>query len=429
MPRAEVLDRAVADRPVLISGHDAHGLWVNTAALERAGITADTPDPADGRIIRDAEGSPTGALLDGAMNLVLQLRPAVTEQTIADAILAAQARLHSVGVTAWADAMVGESELGGDPFGAYLRLAEEGKLTARVLLGLWWDRTRGLEQIEEFVRRRERVAQLPNLSATTVKIMQDGMLENHTGAMLCPYSDGHAGSGASFIDPAELRSITAELDRLGFDIHFHGCGDRAVRECLDAVAELRAGGGGVGRRHQIAHVDVVHPDDLARFAELDVTANIQMLWARRDKEMIERKLPQLGTAREHWQFPFGSLHRAGARLAAGSDWPVSDPNPLWAIHAGMHRTAPRDDVHAIGAEAHHHPLERQEGLDLTTALDAYLSGAARANRLDAETGRIAPGMLADLVILDDSLCSAPDVSRVGVRETFVGGRSVARSRS
>lgn len=451
MPTAAVLDTvaSVGSRPVVVDGHDGHGVWVNTAALTAAGIDATTPDPADGRIVRDAAGTPTGTLLDGAMELVAALAPARPAETMTDALLAAQERLHSVGVTAWADAMVGATETQGDPFDTYLDLFDRGLLTARVSLGLWWQRSEGLEQIELFRARRDAVTQFgapDRLRATTVKIMQDGMVENLTGAMVDPYVGscgcGGAGSpagaavGPSFNAPVRLNEAAAALDSEGFDLHFHGCGDRAVRECLDAVEHLRsvngvtgASSGGtrtVDRRHQIAHVDVVHPDDMARFAELDVTANLQMLWARRDTEMLERKLPQLGAGREAWQFPFGGLHRAGARLAAGSDWPVSDPNPLWAVHTGVHRTAPQVDVHAVGAEAHSVPLERQHALDFTTALDAYLTGSAYVDRLDHVTGRIAPGMAADLVILDQPLRYVPDVSTVGVAETFVAGCSVWR---
>ncbi|WP_297005243.1 amidohydrolase [uncultured Corynebacterium sp.] len=454
MPTASVLDTvaSVGSRPVIVDGHDGHGVWVNTAALTAAGIDASTPDPADGRIVRDAAGRPTGSLLDGAMELVAALAPEQSSVTLADALLAAQERLHSVGVTAWADAMVGATETQGDPFDTYLDLFDRGLLTARVSLGLWWQRAEGLEQIELFRTRRDAAAQfgaLDRLRATTVKIMQDGMVENLTGAMVDPYvgscgcgaGDSSAGAvaGPSFNAPVRLNEAAVALDAEGFDLHFHGCGDRAVRECLDAVEYLLSADGAsaapsgssgkrrtVDRRHQIAHVDVVHPDDMSRFADLDVTANLQMLWARRDTEMLERKLPQLGREREAWQFPFGGLHRAGARLAAGSDWPVSDPNPLLAVHTGVHRTAPEVDVHAVGAEAHSVPLERQHALDFTTALEAYLTGSAYVDRLDRVAGRIAPGMAADLVILDQPLRYTPDVSTVGVVETFVAGRSVWR---
>ncbi|AWT25083.1 N-substituted formamide deformylase [Corynebacterium provencense] len=438
MPTAEILDSAgesVAARPVVIDGHDGHGVWVNTAALRAAGITAETPDPDDGRIVRDADGSPTGTLLDGAMQLVAHLTPARTADSVAQALLAAQRRLHSVGVTAWADAMVGVTETHPDPFDTYLDLYDSGLLTGRVSLGLWWQRTEGIEQIDLFRQRRDLVAALGHperLRASTVKIMQDGMVENLTGAMVDPYVGScgcGGGTGPSFNSPVRLAEAAAALDAEGFDLHFHGCGDRAVRECLDAVEYARASGQRpptVDRRHQIAHVDVVHPDDMTRFADLDVTANLQMLWARRDTEMLERKLPQLGAEREAWQFPFGGLHRAGARLAAGSDWPVSDPNPLWAIHTGVSRTAPAADVHAVGGQAHTVALERQHGLDFTTALDAYLTGSAWVNRLDGVAGRIAPGTAADLVVLDAPLRRVPDVSTVGVVETFVGGVSVWR---
>ncbi|MCD7101254.1 amidohydrolase [Pseudoclavibacter sp. 13-3] len=424
MPGAAVLDEAINDRPVIVNGHDGHSMWCNSRALQEAGITEATPDPRGGRIVRDASGRPTGTLLDAAMDLAAALRPAKSIDGVKAALLAAQHRLNSVGVTAWADAMVGVSELGPDPFEAYLQLAREGALHSHVSLALWWDRTRGLEQIDDFVRRREQARDEPLLSASTVKIMQDGMVENHTAAMLAPYADSTEPiSGDSFIPAAELREISQRLDRLGFDIHYHACGDRAVRECLDAVEAVRRSGGGAGRRHQIAHLDVVHPADLQRFAELDVTANVQMLWARRDKEMIERKLPQLGVAREAMQFPFASLRRAGARLAAGSDWPVSDPNPLWAVHTGMLRTAPTADVHAIGGQALTHPLERQEGIEFSAALDAYLTGAAWVNRLD-DRGALRPGLAADLVLLRQNLRETPDLSTVEVIETFVDGVSV-----
>ena len=427
MPNAAVLDEVISDRPVIVNGHDGHSMWCNSRALERAGITVTTPDPRGGRIVRDASGRPLGTLLDAAMDLAAALRPVKSLDGVKAALLAAQRRLNSVGVTAWADAMVGVSELGPDPFEAYLQLAHEGALHSHVSLGLWWDRTRGLEQIEDFVRRRELVRDEPLLSASTVKIMQDGMVENHTAAMLAPYADATdpAQVGESFIAPHELNEISQRLDAQNFDIHYHACGDRAVRECLDAVEAVRRSGGRVGRRHQIAHLDVVSPADLERFAELDVTANIQMLWARRDKEMIERKLPQLGVARETAQFPFASLRRAGARLAAGSDWPVSDPNPLWAMHTGMLRTAPSADVHAIGDEALTHPLERQEGIEFSAALDAYLTGAAWVNRLD-DRGVLRPGLAADLVLLRQSLRTTPDLSTVEVIETFVDGVSVYR---
>ena len=432
-PTAALLDSVVPDRPVVLTGHDGHSTWVNTAALTAAGISRDTPDPSDGVIVRDPTGAPTGVLLDGAMRLIAALVPEVDEDRLVAALRAAQAKLHSVGITAWQDAMVGDSDLGPDPQGAYARLAVAGELTGRVVQGLWWDRTRGLEQIPDLVARRESVRTLPGISANVVKVMQDGMVENLTAAMLSPYcgAGAPAGTGPSFIEPSLLAAATVELERHGFDIHFHAVGDRAVRECLDAVEAARAANGPTALRHQIAHLDVVDPADVPRFASLGVIANLQMLWARRDEEIVTRKLPLLGPAREASHFPFGALHAAGARLAAGSDWPVSAPDPLLAIHTAVHRTAPAQDVHAIGEGVLAQPLEPDQALGLGTALETFMTGAAYANRLETSSGALRVGMDADLVVLDASLESAaapggPGVGSLDVAATYVGGDAVYR---
>lgn len=430
-PTAHLLDEVISDRPVILTGHDGHTSWVNSAALRAAGIDRNTPDPADGAIARDDDGHPTGVLFDGAMRLIAHLTPEVDEDRIVAALRAAQQRLHSVGITAWQDAMVGDSELGPDPQSAYTRLVTAGELTGHVVQGLWWDRERGLEQIDDLVARRQNVRDVPGIRADVIKIMQDGMVENRTAAMLSPYAGPGPQNdcGPSFIDPQLLSQAALELERQGFDLHFHAVGDRAVRECLDAVAGARGINGPTGLRHQIAHLDVVDPADLPRFAELGVTANVQMLWARRDQEIVQRKLGLLGPGREPHHFPFGALHAAGAQLAAGSDWPVSAPDPLLAIHTATTRTAPAEDVHAIGDGVLTNPLEPAQAIPLGTALDAFLTGAAYANRLETRTGALRVGMDADLAILDTDLAEAAGpggsgIGSVNVAATFVAGKPV-----
>jgi predicted amidohydrolase YtcJ len=248
--------------------------------------------------------------------------------------------------------------------------------------------------------------------------------------MLAPYSGNPAHgtpTGLSFIDPTELAKICTELDALDFQVHMHAVGDRAVRECLDALAAARANNPGSGNRHQVAHLDVVDPADVPRFAELDVIANIQALWARRDTEIVERKLPLLGPDREPHHFPFGALHRAGARLAMGSDWPVTDPNPLWAVHTAVTRLGPPEDPHAVGPDALTRPLEAEQALDLRTALSAYTRGSAYANGADDELGSIEVGTLADLVLLDRPVLSGEGVSGALPVLTLVGGDAVHRT--
>lgn len=422
-PTRRILDALVPDRPAILTSHDGHGVWVNSRALEAAGVDDAVTDPPGGRFVRDESGRLTGVLLDAAMRAIEAIRPEPTPGFLAAALLAAQARLHSVGVTTWHDAAVGASELGPDSLGDYLALDARGELTARVIACQWWDRDRGLDQLEELVARRERAAASRRVRAGVVKIMQDGVIENHTGALLEPYADGSGERGDSFLPPEELDRVVAALDARGFDVHLHAVGDRAVRECLDAVEHARRENGGSSGRHQIAHLDVVDPADLDRFAALDVTANAQLLWARTDVEIVERKLPLMGQDRARHHFPFGSLHRHGARIAAGSDWPVSDPNPLWAIHTGTTRLAPSTDPHATGP-ALTDPLLPEEALPLATALDAYTGTAAWVGRLEDETGRLAPGLAADLVVLDRDISDGRGLDRARVVETIAGGRTV-----
>jgi predicted amidohydrolase YtcJ len=426
-PTRSLLDAIVPDRPVILTSHDGHGVWVNSRALEAAGVAPDVADPSGGHFVRDEHGTLTGVLLDTAMQALNPIIPAPEPGFLEDAVLAAQRRLHSVGVTTWHDAAVGTSELGPDSLDAYLSLERQGALTARVVLCQWWDRDRGLEQLAELEARRERVAaQTARIAAGTVKIMQDGMIENHTAALLDDYSD-HAGfRGDSFIPPEQLATIVAELDARGFDVHLHAVGDRAVRECLDAVAHARSLNGPEGGRHQLAHLDVVDTADIDRFAELDVTVNAQLLWARTDAEIVERKLPMMGADRAERHFPFETLRAHGARIVAGSDWPVSDPNPLWAMHTGTTRLAPATDPHATGL-ALTEPLLASEALPPATVLDAYTATAAWIGRREATTGRLRPGFAADLVLLDRDISDGTSFDAARVAETFIDGRTVYRA--
>ncbi|WP_116045905.1 amidohydrolase [Amycolatopsis palatopharyngis] len=430
LPSRQDLDAVVPDRPVVLASHDAHGIWVNTCALRRAGIDDATPDPPGGRINRDAEGTATGVLVESAADLVTELIPPPSPELMERALLEAQRHLQSLGVTTWQDAIIGSMWGTPDNLPTYLSLAQDGRLTARVVGALWWTANRGLGQLDELKERRA-ASGLGRFRATSVKIMQDGICENCTGSMLTPYasgSTGHGDTGMSFIPPGELAQIARALDADGFQIHLHAVGDRAVRESLDSLEYALGSNGPTDNRHQIAHLDVVHPTDIPRFKQLGVVANIQALWARKDREIVERKLPLLGQERARWHFPFGSLARSGAILAMGSDWPVTDPNPLWAIHTAVHRTGPPEDPHAVGDEALTEPLEAAEAIDLRAALTAYTMGSAYANHLDHETGTIEAGKLADLVLLDRDILTTPQISSAQVTLTMVGGETVFRSR-
>jgi predicted amidohydrolase YtcJ len=420
-PTKEPLDAVVGDRPVYLPNRDGHGAWVSSRALELAGVTAATPDPADGRIERDAAGQPTGMLQEGATRLVARLLPEVTEDDWYRALLAAQRHLLSLGLTGWQDAIIGSYLGEADPLGAYLRAASAGTLTATVTGALWWDRNRGLDQLPELLERR-RIGQAGRFRATSVKMMLDGVAENHTAAMLEPYLDadgcdsGHA--GLDFIDPAELPRYVTALDAEGFQVHFHALGDRAVRNALDAIEAARTGSGAWALRHHLAHLQVIHPDDVPRFAQLSATANIQALWATHEPQMDDLTIPFLGDRRSGWQYPFGSLVAAGAPLCAGSDWPVSSPNPLWGMHVAVNRSLPAS-AGGTGAD----PFLPGQAISRETALAAYTSGSARVNGRDDEAGSIRPGLDADFAVVDADLAHLPaaEICRASVRQTWVRG--------
>jgi predicted amidohydrolase YtcJ len=424
-PAATELDTAVPDRPAVLHNRDHHGAWANSRALELAGVTAETPDPPDGRIERLPDGTPQGTLHEGAVDLVARLLPAMAPSEYTAGLLEGQRYLFSLGVTAWQDAIVGAYDGMADTGSTYTVATDRGELAADVVGALWWDRELGLAQLPELVERR-REQSTGRFRATSVKIMQDGVCENFTAAMLSPYLDGHGhptgNAGHSFVDAEELKEVVVALAGEGFQVHVHAIGDRGTREALDAFAAAREAGHVGDLRHHIAHLQVIHPDDVPRFAELDVAANAQALWACHEPQMDELTIPFLGDERATWQYPFGGLHRAGARLVMGSDWPVTSPDPLAAIHTAVTRTT-------YGEEGR--PFLPDQAIDLATAFAAYTSGSAWVNgrdRLDG-AGVLAPGHVADLVVLDRDPFGAPaeEIAAARVVSTWVGGAAVFRA--
>jgi predicted amidohydrolase YtcJ len=425
-PSADDLDAVVPDRPVFLPNRDHHGAWVNSRALELAGITAETPDPPDGRIERLPDGRPQGTLHEGAMDLVAGLQPDLASEEYAAGLVEGQRYLFSLGVTAWQDAIVGAYDGMADTGSTYLDAVANGDLVADVVGALWWERGLGLAQLPDLVERRRKQTG-GRFRATSVKIMQDGVCENFTAAMLSPYLDGHGHAtdhaGHSFVEAEELKEIVVALAAEGFQVHVHCIGDRGTREALDAFAAARGAGHGSDLRHHIAHLQLVHPDDVPRFAELGVAANAQALWACHEPQMDELTIPFLGDERATWQYPFGGLHRAGARLVMGSDWPVTSPDPLAAIHTAVTRTSYGEEGSA-GQE----PFLPEQALDLTTAFAAYTSGSAWVNGRDRRDGAgvLAPGNVADLVVLDRDPFTGPadEIGASRVSSTWVSGATV-----
>jgi predicted amidohydrolase YtcJ len=433
IPRRELLDAVLPDRPVLLYNRDGHGAWVNSRALELAGITRETPDPPHGRIERDPDGRPIGMLQEAATDLVAHLVPAHTPVELERAIIDAQAELHALGIVGWQDANVDPAELD-----AYRAVAGRGELTARVVTALGADEIEAFGGLDGLAMARDRIAAdagaadrlapgPARLAASAVKFFVDGVLENRTGALLDPYLDEAGlptgGTGFSNREPAELARLAMELDRRGFQLHFHAIGDRAVREALDAIEAARLANGARDARHHVAHIQLIHPADRTRFRALDAIANAQPLWAVHEAQMDDLTIPILGPERTTWQYPFGSLLRAGARLAFGSDWTVSTADPFPQIEVAVRRIWPGSP----DAE----PFLPSERISLDDALRSATVGSAFVNRRD-DAGWLGVGRLADLVVLDRELRDTGPTGSIAatrVVATMVGGAFVHESPS
>jgi predicted amidohydrolase YtcJ len=318
-------------------------------------------------------------------------------------------------VTAWQDAIVDPRELA-----AYRTFAERGLLTGRAIACQWWERDRGADQIDEMIEAR-RITTMGRLRAGSVKIMQDGVMENFTAAMLQPYLDGDGrpttNRGLSYVDPEALKGHVTQLDAAGFQVHFHALGDRAVREALDAIEAALAANGPTDGRHHLAHLQVVDPADFPRFRALGAVANIQPLWACRDEQMVGLTLSFVTPDRGALMYPFRSLLEAGATLAGGSDWTVSTADVLKEVEVAVTRRG-----RGLPDEG---PLVPAEALDLTDALAAFTIGSAYVNHLDDVTGTVEVGKLADLVVLDRDIEAAPELMGDGsVLLTLIEGVAV-----
>ena len=424
-PLASLIDAVVSDRPVSLSSRDHHSMWANSAAFRAAGVDANTPDPSDGRIERLADGSPAGTLHEGAMGLVEEHAPAATADLLVAGLSRAQDELIAQGITGWQDAMVGAGVGIPDPKDAYYRLIAEGQLKVRVRGAQWWKRDQGLEQVDAMIATRAEAEALglpDRFNLGTVKIMVDGIAENFTAAMIEPYRDkcGHAthNKGLSFISAEDLAVYVTALDAAGFQVHFHALGDRAVRDALDALEAARAANGPSKLRHHLAHLQVVSEADAARFADLDAVANLQPLWACHEDQLDTLTLPFMPESAQERQYPFGDLFNGGAKLAAGSDWPVSSADPIAGSHIAVNRISPEADDEPLGGE--------KQRLDLATIFAAYTSGTAFVNHRDDVTGTIAPGYFADFAIVHPNPFDvAPeDIFRSRVTSTWIDGKCV-----
>ncbi len=413
-PRKEDLDRLVPDRPACLSAADGHSAWVNSAALRLAGITAATPDPPGGHIERDPRtGEPTGTLRESASDLVEKLIPPLGPGAYRAGLLRAQALANGFGITSIIEASASKEILD-----AYADLDRRGELKVRVLASIHVDPKRPPDEEAARLARLRDAYRTPHLKATMAKIFADGVLESHTARLLEPYLDRPGDPGPLDIEPAAFGRLASALAAAGFPLHVHAIGDGAVRETLDAVEEAIRVSGRRDLRHHIAHLELIHPADLPRFRALGVTADVQALWAYPDAYVTELTAPIIGPERSARLYPIGGLVRAGARIAGGSDWSVSSLNPLDTIQVGATRRNPGAGPGPAWLPDEVAPLE--------ILFAAYTVNGAWLSGEEDLRGLVAPGRLADLIVLDRDPFTAPasEIHAIRVLLTLFEGRRV-----
>ncbi|MCJ1706772.1 amidohydrolase [Microbacterium sp. VKM Ac-2923] len=416
-PTAAHLDSLVGDRPAFLLDADHHGAWANSAALAAASIDRDTPDPSDGRLERAPDGSPTGALREGAMQLVSPLIPPNDTDDIARALLEVSRSALAAGITGWQEAALGVYAGYPDFSHAYLALLRDGALVGRATGAIWVPRDLTAAGIDAFVAEtvdRARVNSAAGFPTRTAKLMLDGIVETRTAHLCHPYPDGS--HGLSYFAPDLVQQLVPALNAAGIAVHVHALGDAAVHDALDGFAAVPSADRSRVRNH-IAHLELIAPDDVARFAALEVTANCQPYWACANALVRQVTLPLLGRERADDLYPFAALREAGARLAMGSDWPVSTFDPWLGVHVAVTRRPP--------GEADAEPLGAAQSLPLETALDAYTRGSA--DLLGIGPGVLEPGAAADLAIADRNpfAGAAAGIHETRNRATVVAGEVVA----
>ena len=420
-PRKEWLDKISTDKPIFLVSVDAHSAWLNSKALTLAGINAQTPDPPNGRIERYPKSNdPSGVLREDAMGLVEQLLPLYTKDQIDGGLKFAVQKANRMGITALLDAgtegYVSYDSIQGryDGLDSYREETFNKKISIRVAASQYANPESWKNDLKQIKERRFS----NELGAmNTVKIFADGVIEGGTAALLEPYL-GTDDCGILNWDPDTLKKAVAEFDKAGFQIHIHAIGDWGIRSTLDAFEFARQQNGLKDKRHMMSHIQLIHPDDVHRFKELNIIASFQALWAYPDKYITDLTLPVLGPVRSRWNYPINSVALSGARIAGGSDWTVSSLNPLDAIEVAVTRRGPGlKDGDALFPE---------EAVKLETMLRAYTLEGAYSLFKENQIGSLEVGKLADIIILDRNLFQIPiyEIHNALVVQTIFNGKVV-----
>ena len=419
-PRA-FLDAVSGDKAVLLNDDSNHNGWVNSRALALAGIDRNTPDPADGTIVRDPEtGEPNGLLLEGAEQRVSDQLPEWSDEELRAGAREALRIANSFGIT-------GLKEAYSEPraMAAFQALERAGDITAHLALGIQtpYGHRSGPLDYAAIDEQRDRYAS-DRLHTAFVKVFMDGVpTASRTAAMLEPYTpenvDADSHRGMLHLEPTLLTRDLIELDKRGYTVKIHTAGDRAVRVALDAIAAARAANGDSGLRHELAHAGYIDPEDLPRFAELDAVADLSpYLW--HPSPIIDSVVSAVGSPRGEQYFPVKSLLEANAPVLAGSDWPaaVETIDPWLGIEALVTRQDPRGQFPGS--------FWPQEAISLGDALRIMTLDGARAMRLEHMTGTIEVGKSADMIVLDRDLFAIEpqDISDIRIQRTLFAGVTV-----
>lgn len=415
------LDALRTKRPIFLRGSDFHNGWANSRALEIAGITAATPSPEGGVIVQEADG-PTGLLKDAAMWLVSGKAPELTEAQKREAHEYGFAFLAGVGITSFMDA-AGPAERAD----AFAELSDSGVIPQRISIacGVAAEEIANADETLAAMKRvRARFAEHPRLTVGTAKVFMDGVAEYpaQTAAMLDPYLDPDGTPtdhrGELYVSEDDFAMIATKLDREGWQIHTHSIGDHAVRASLDGFEAAQRANGGARNRHTVTHIQFCSEQDLPRFAENEVIANMQAQWAAPFSFTLDALEPYVGPERHRKQYPLGSLAAEGARLAGSSDWPVDKLNPWNQVRTAVDRTGTFSETGGA--------LSPDQGIALNDSLLMHTAGAAYQLFQDEITGAIRVGMQADVVVLDRDLFGVPiaEVSGTTVNYTLIDGEVV-----
>lgn len=406
-PTAGELDAAVSDRPAVLSRVDGHAQWLNTKALQAAGITRDTKDPVGGRIERNAQGDPSGVLVDKAMDLAEQAVPKPTDADRRAAATAALAHLNSVGLTSVGDA--GDTAAG---IALYKDLADQRLLTVRIYAMI-------ADTGEDFMALSKNGPLIgyghDRLTVRAVKLFADGALGSRGAALLAPYSDQPNQRGLLFMSDEEMEGKIETALKAGYQVNVHAIGDAANTQVLDSFEAAYRVVGGRQLRNRIEHAQVVALSDIPRFKQLDLIASMQPTHATSDKNMAEDRI---GKQRIKGAYAWRSFLNQGTRIAGGSDFPVESDNPFFGLHAAVTRTD-----HAGLPVGGWHP---EQAMTLLEAFRAFTLDAAYAQHEEKTLGSLEPGKWADFILIDRDLFKiAPaDIWKIKVEQTWVGGTQV-----